>query len=132
MAALKITGRDPIGAARDILEAAGIEIVEEREMPHGVQFRLDGGRIVNVYSTGSIVAQGARSDTVQRVFEDAIRSGGDTPARTPVPPPPPRTTTTTALAPRLTSTTSTEFASRRHPQWTETVWDGVTPPFALD
>ena len=55
MAALKIVATDPVAAARDILLLAGIEVIEEREVPFGVQFRLDGGRMANVYSTGAVV-----------------------------------------------------------------------------
>ena len=132
MAGLKITGSDPIVAARGILEAAGVDIIEERAMPYGVQFRLDGGRIANVFTSGAVVPQGARSETTQHVFEDAIGRGGATTKPAPIAPAAPRARPSKATPQPDTPAPPVDVPSRRHPRWSDDPGDGLTCPFDVE
>ena len=62
------------------LEAAGLKVVGEKKIDHGVQFTLVEGAIICAFNTGKVVVQGRKGeerDKAQELF------GGGAPARAP-------------------------------------------------
>ncbi len=66
--------------AKTLLEANGVWVVEEKQIPHGVQLRGDGGQILNVYETGRTSLQGKDIDRLKDVFSATSSMGSDAPS----------------------------------------------------
>lgn len=105
--------------ARDVLETAGIEITETRELPNGLghQLRCAGGQIVVAYMSGTVVAQGKDAARMRALFAGA-------------PATPKRVVSSRPIAPAVPASVPTEpFRPRFPPGWTTGPWDGVSVPW---
>ena len=131
---IKLKTADPVATARDVLLLAGFDVVEERAIDHGSQFKLESGN-VNVFSSGAVVAQGKHAAAVTRAFEAAMASRLEQHAKPRVAPVaaarPQQPTVTAAAIPSGETGEEVSFA-RRHPQWSDAPWDGVECPFDPD
>lgn len=118
---------DIVEHVRDVLEAAGLEVAEVRELPTGLgwQVRCAGGEMVCAYRTGKAVAQGKNAPMVKALLEKAGPVARAPVARTPAAAPAVR-------APQRVvpvDSPAESHVSRRHPDWTEEPWDGVSVPW---
>lgn len=111
---------ETLNHARAVLETAGIEVTETRELPNGLghQLRCTGGQIVVAYRSGTVVAQGKDTARVKALFAAAPAAQRPTTAAArPKPPAPPAAATAS-------------FTPRFPPGWTTEPWDGVSVPWA--
>lgn len=109
--------------ARDVLERAGIDILETRELPTGLghQLRCAGGQIVVVYRTGKVVPQGREAARIATLFAAAPPAPKVArPVAAPRPPPP---------GPAPAATMPAPTGPRLPPGWTTEPWDGISVPF---
>ena len=102
--------------ARDVLERAGYEVNEVRELSTGFGWllRCSGGEVVCSYKSGKVVAQGKNAGAVTALFAAAT------------PPPKP------AAAPKPKAAAEANagaFVPRFPPGWSWEPWDGVKAPF---
>jgi predicted nucleotide-binding protein len=110
--------------AEAVLEQAGLEVAETRDLPtgHGWQIRCPGGEIVAVYKTGKIVAQGRNQAAVKALF-DAAPFASKPAGRVPAP------RNRAAGTPEAAAAPTTDPIPRFSAGWTTEPWDGVSVPF---
>ena len=102
--------------ARDVLESAGYEVNEVRELSTGFGWllRCSGGEVVCSYKSGKVVAQGKNAGAVTALFVAAT-------------PPPKPVAKPKAPSSGLDATDGGgKFASRYPAGWSD-VWDGKVP-----
>lgn len=117
---------DIVEQVRDILETAGLEVAEVRELPTGLgwQVRCAGGELVCAYRTGKTVAQGKNTPMVKALLENARPV-----AKMPVVTKPAAKTVRTPQLAGPAEAQSEPYVPRRHPGWTEEPWDGISVPW---
>ena len=61
--------------AKAVLAEHGCSVIEESPIPHGVRLRCDGGQVVSVYDTGTVVVQGKNVDGLEEKLTSAPTTG---------------------------------------------------------
>ena len=120
---------DVVEHVRGVLEGAGIEVDEVRELPTalGWQVRGAGGVIVSAFKTGKCVAQGKRMAEVKALLDAApvaVPAKAAVKVRAAVKP------VQAAEKPVEGATGAVDgFVPRFPTGWSWEPWDGVTPPW---
>lgn len=112
---------DHIDRVRDALESAGIEVNEVRALPTGLgrQLRCAGGRVVVVYDSGAVVAQGKDTGVVKGILDGLKRPAK---ARTPN-----AVRAAPGLQPDMVESIVPAPAPDARQLWTDLPWDGSMP-----
>ena len=125
---IKLSQTDPIATAREVITDAGFQIEEERVVPHGVQFRIEGGAVVTVYGSGAVVPGGKNTASVVRAFENAV-SASRSNTNAPEPKSTPSSVRPTLREATVNPNREQVIPRHRNPNWSDETWDGVTPPW---
>lgn len=66
-----------------MLGAHGCSVIEESSFDHGVRLRCDGGQVVSVYDTGTVVVQGKNIEGLQGEFSSTPSTGAPRASKAP-------------------------------------------------
>ena len=115
---------DHLSRCRDALEAAGIEVNEVRALPTGLghQLRCAGGRVVVVYNSGAVVAQGKDAAAVKSILAGVLVAPKQAKASKPAP-------VTAAVSAIPAPEASGPAQSRLPPGWSTEPWNGMSVPW---